>query len=87
MLVINSASSSGATYWQRSASHTSWLGHGAQALGLSGGVDGAALRHVLLGQSPGGETLTARPGLRRRHGWDSGLRGPQIPLAVGRHRA
>ena len=35
------------------------------------------LRHVLLGQSPGGETLTARPGLRRRHGWDLVFAAPK----------
>jgi conjugative relaxase-like TrwC/TraI family protein len=77
MLVINSASSSGVAYWQRSASHTFWLGHGAQALGLYGRVDGTGLQHVLLGQAPGGRTLTARPGLRRRHGWDLVFAAPK----------
>ncbi len=77
MLVINSASSSGVAYWQRSASHTFWLGQGAQVLGLYGRVDGTRLQHVLLGQAPGGGTLTERPGLRRRHGWDLVFAAPK----------
>ena len=79
MLVLNPASAAGAAYWRRSAVHTRWLGHGAVLLGLSGEVDTADLRSVLLGQRPraGGafseaspQALTSRPGLRRRHGWD-----------------
>ena len=79
MLVLNPASAAGADYWRRSAVHTQWLGHGAVLLGLSGEVDTADLRSVLLGQRPraGGafseaspQALTSRPGLRRRHGWD-----------------
>jgi conjugative relaxase-like TrwC/TraI family protein len=77
MLVINSASSSGVAYWQRSASHTFWLGQGAQVLGLYGRVDGTRLQHVLLGQAPGGGTLPERPGLRRRHGWDLVFAAPK----------
>jgi conjugative relaxase-like TrwC/TraI family protein len=77
MLVLNPASSSGVAYWQRSASHNAWLGQGAGALGLSGAVDAAALRAVLLGRQPWGGTLTARPGLRRRHGWDLVFAAPK----------
>ena len=70
MLIIYPASASGAAYWQRSAVDSRWLGQGAPLLGLVGEVDTADLRSVMLGQSPQGEPLTARPGLRRRHGWD-----------------
>ena len=77
MLIINSASSAGVAYWQRSASNSVWLGQGAQALGLSGTVDATELRSVLLGQGPGGGALMARPGLRRRHGWDLVLAAPK----------
>jgi hypothetical protein len=55
MLVINSASSSGVAYWQRPASHSVRLGHGAhRPLGLSGPVDETALQAVLRGRAPGG---------------------------------
>ena len=78
MLVINPASASGAAYWQRSAVHSRWLGQGAPLLGLAGEVSTADLRSVMHGQRPAdgtvhrgrAEPLTARPGLRRRHGWD-----------------
>ena len=79
MLVINPASASGAAYWQRSAVHSRWLGQGASLLGLAGEVSTADLRSVMHGQRPvdgttsaptSPEPLTARPGLRRRHGWD-----------------
>ena len=79
MLVINPASASGAAYWQRSAVRSQWLGQGAPLLGLAGEVSTADLRSVMHGQRPvhgaasartSPEALTARPGLRRRHGWD-----------------
>jgi conjugative relaxase-like TrwC/TraI family protein len=47
-------------------------------LGLSGAVSAGDLRAVLLGRSPtSGEHLTARPGLRQRHGWDLILAAPK----------
>ncbi|MGH9104584.1 MAG: MobF family relaxase [Acidimicrobiales bacterium] len=77
MLVINDASAPGVRYWQRSAVRTAWLGQGAHLLGLSGAVDPAALRSLLLGRTPGGGPLTARPGLRRRQGWDLVFAAPK----------
>jgi conjugative relaxase-like TrwC/TraI family protein len=77
MLIINPASASGIDYWQRSADHSTWFGRGATALGLAGPVGTTALRDVLLGRQPGGPALTARPGLRRRHGWDLVVAAPK----------
>lgn len=70
MLIINPASAGGARYWECSAVYTTWLGRGAPLLGLSGAVDVAELRTLMLGRGPDGVPLTSRPGLRRRHGWD-----------------
>ncbi len=71
MLIINPASATGIGYWQRSAVASYWLGGGATVLGLAGEVETADLRSVMLGRGPStGQGLTARPGLRRRHGWD-----------------
>ncbi|HTV10794.1 MAG TPA: MobF family relaxase [Acidimicrobiales bacterium] len=77
MLIINSASADGVAYWQRSAARSTWLGQAADELGLSGAVSGSHLRDVLQGRRPGGEPITARPGLRRRHGWDLVFAAPK----------
>jgi conjugative relaxase-like TrwC/TraI family protein len=77
MLIINSASAPGVDYWARTAVHSCWLGHGADLLGLRGEVQTADLRSVLLGRQPGAGPLTARPGLRRRHGWDLVMAAPK----------
>jgi conjugative relaxase-like TrwC/TraI family protein len=77
MLIINSASASGVDYWARTAVHSCWLGRGADLLGLRGEVQTSDLRSVLLGRQPGAGPLTARPGLRRRHGWDLVLAAPK----------
>ena len=77
MLVLNPASAAGVAYWQHSASHSAWLGQGAERLGLSGAVDATDLRAVLMGREPGGGALTTRPGLRRRHGWDLVFAAPK----------
>ena len=77
MLVLNSASSSGVTYWQRSAVHSAWLGQGARSLDLAGAVDPDGLRAVLMGRAPGGGALTARPGQRQRQGWDLVFAAPK----------
>ena len=77
MLVINPASASGIAYWQRSAAHSVWLGQGARALGLAGEVDAPGLQAVLRGRAPGSGALTARPGLRRRQGWDLVFAAPK----------
>ena len=87
MLVLNPASASSVGYWQRSASHSAWLGHGAGPLGLSGPVDATELRAILLGREPGGGALTTHPGLRRRHGWDLVFAAPKslsLLVATGR---
>ncbi|HYA45886.1 MAG TPA: MobF family relaxase, partial [Acidimicrobiales bacterium] len=77
MLIVNRASAAGVPYWQRSAIHSAWLGLGAAHLGLRGSVEAEALRDVLYGRRPGGEPLTARPALRRRHGWDLVFAAPK----------
>lgn len=77
MLVLNSASTSGISYWQRDAVRSYWLGAGAAALGLEGQVRPDDLAAVLRGQSPGGPALTPRPGLRRRQGWDVVIAAPK----------
>ena len=84
MLVLNPASASGVAYWQRSAVYSEWLGQGATRLDLSGAVSRDDLRSVLLGERPPGtaarvsaEPLTARPGLRQRHGWDLVFAAPK----------
>ncbi|HMK96921.1 MAG TPA: MobF family relaxase [Acidimicrobiales bacterium] len=77
MLIINRASAAGVAYWQRSAVHSAWLGLGAADLGLCGPVQAEALKDVLYGRRPGGGPLTARPALRRRHGWDFVLSAPK----------
>ncbi|HTT91219.1 MAG TPA: MobF family relaxase, partial [Acidimicrobiales bacterium] len=95
MLVINSASATGVAYWQRSALHSCWLGQGATLLGLTGEVDPADLRSVMLGQRPrsayvGTSPLTSRPGLRRRHGWDLIFAAPKsvsLLTEAGSHTA
>jgi len=70
MMIINSASPGGISYWQGTAASTQWMGHGAQELGLVGPVGHQDLQQALLGRSPAGEPLTSRPRMRRRHGWD-----------------
>jgi conjugative relaxase-like TrwC/TraI family protein len=78
MLIINSASSAGIAYWERSALRSAWLGRGAALLGLSGPVTRDDLRQVLRGEQPGrGEALTPRPWLRRREGWDLVFAAPK----------
>ncbi len=77
MLVLNPASASGVSYWQRSAVHSAWLGQGARALGLSGEVDAPALLAVLGGRAPGAGALTGRPGARQRQGWDLVFAAPK----------
>jgi conjugative relaxase-like TrwC/TraI family protein len=71
MLVVSSATVSGVRYWERSAVHMTWLGRGAELLGLGApGVQADVLRNLLAGKGPSGQALTARPKLRRRQGWD-----------------
>ena len=41
-----------------------WLGGGAAALGLSGGIDDEAFRHLLAGRSPDGVSQLVEPVLR-----------------------
>ena len=77
MLIINPASAGSASYWERSAVQSTWLGHGAPLLGLAGPVDVADLRTVMRGLGPGGVPLTARPGLRQRQGWDLVFAAPK----------
>ena len=77
MLIINPASAGSARYWERSAVSSTWLGHGAPLLGLSGPVDVADLRAVMRGLDPGGVPLTSRPGLRQRQGWDLVFAAPK----------
>jgi conjugative relaxase-like TrwC/TraI family protein len=84
MLIINPASAGSARYWERSAVCSTWLGHGATLLGLSGPVDVADLRAVMRGLDPGGVPLTSRPGLRQRQGWDLVFAAPKsVSLLVG----
>ncbi len=77
MLIINPASAGSARYWERSAVHSTWLGHGAPLLGMAGPVDVADLRTVMRGLGPGGAPLTARPALRQRQGWDLVFAAPK----------
>lgn len=77
MLALRAISASSVPYWSRTAVHSTWLGGGAHVLGLTGEVGCDDLRQVLLGRCPGGGPLTARPGLRRRHGWDMVLAAPK----------
>jgi conjugative relaxase-like TrwC/TraI family protein len=77
VLIINPASAGSASYWERSAVQSTWLGHGAPLLGLSGPVHVADLRTVMRGLGPGGVPLTARPGLRQRQGWDLVFAAPK----------
>lgn len=77
MLVINSASGGGVRYWQQEAVASRWLGQGAHALGLEGAVTRDDLVATLAGRAPDGTALTARPGLRRRQGWDLVLAAPK----------
>ena len=76
MLVISSATTASVRYWQASALQSVWLGNGTALLGLHGrppgsGVDAHELRDLLAGRHPGGGgAITARPGQRRRQGWD-----------------
>ena len=84
MLIINPASAGSARYWERSAVHSTWLGQGAPLLGLSGPVDVADLRAVMRGLGPDGLTLTSRPGLRQRQGWDLVFAAPKsVSLLAG----
>ncbi len=78
MLVLRSISVGSVSYWQREAVHSTWLGGGAEELGLSGQVGAAQLRQVLMGNGPTtGEPLTPRPNRRLRHGWDLVLAAPK----------
>ncbi|MGC8625968.1 MAG: MobF family relaxase [Acidimicrobiales bacterium] len=77
MLVLSAISASSVPYWSRTAAHSTWLGEGAHALGLTGEVGCDDLRQVLLGRSPGGGPLVPRPSSRRRHGWDMVLAAPK----------
>jgi conjugative relaxase-like TrwC/TraI family protein len=84
VLIINPASAGSARYWERSAVHSTWLGHGAPLLGLSGPVDVADLRTVMRGLGPDGLPLTSRPGLRQRQGWDLVFAAPKsVSLLAG----
>lgn len=90
MLVINSASVGGVPYWRHSAEATWWVGRGAAALHLEGPVNDEDLKAVLEGQGPAGGALTARPGLRRRQGWDLVVAAPKsvsLLAASGRRSA
>ncbi|MGD0808786.1 MAG: MobF family relaxase [Acidimicrobiales bacterium] len=79
MLIINPASAGSARYWERSAVHSNWLGHGA-----SGAVDVDDLRAVMRALGPGGSPLTSRPGLRQRQGWDLVFAAPKsVSLLAG----
>jgi conjugative relaxase-like TrwC/TraI family protein len=54
-----------------------WVGRGAERLGLSGDVEGRALRDVLAGHDLSGTTLLARQGPKRMPGYDCTFNAPK----------
>ncbi|HET9060633.1 MAG TPA: MobF family relaxase, partial [Acidimicrobiales bacterium] len=81
MLIVNHAGAGQVRYWTAEAVHARWIGEGSQELGLAGGFQPGtgcpALAATFEGRMPPGtargrqgDFLTARPGARRRQGWD-----------------
>ena len=61
-----------------------WLGAGARRLGLSGAVDGEALRRVLAGEDPSGAPMRASPVPVQVAGYDSTFSAPKsVSLLFG----
>ncbi len=80
--MINSASTGQVRYWQREAVRSSWEGDAVAELGLSSSPGEGQGRHdlsaLLAGRHPvSAAPLTARPGLRRRQGWDLVFAAPK----------
>jgi conjugative relaxase-like TrwC/TraI family protein len=78
MLVVNTLSSSAASYYFRGQGPGRWMGQGPELLGLSGDVRRRDLVALLRGCHPhDGYFLPARKPARRRAGWDLILAAPK----------